>query len=32
MNLSESYKNRLIELAGIKSNDDDSYSALSQFS
>lgn len=28
MNLSESYKNRLIELAGIKSNDDDSYSAF----
>ncbi len=27
MNLSESYKNRLIELAGIKSNDD-SYSAF----
>ena len=28
MNLSESYKNRIIELAGIKSNDDDSYSAF----
>lgn len=28
MNLSESYKNRLVELAGIKSNDDDSYSAF----
>lgn len=28
MNLSESYKNRLVELAGIKSNDEDSYSAF----